>query len=66
MELTVIIYYLEQHAIKKVDVKLFSSRKKAEEFLVENNFLFGYSTYFKDKNWYYRNSMVGLEEDGTI
>lgn len=37
------------------DVKLFSSKEKAEEFLIKNGFVYGESYYFTKPGWYHIN-----------
>ncbi len=37
------------------DVKLFSSKEKAEEFLIKNGFVYGISYFFNEPGWYHIN-----------
>lgn len=37
------------------DVKIFSSKEKAEEFLINNGFLYGKSSFFDEIGWYHSN-----------
>lgn len=44
-------------SIEHCDVLIFSSKSKAEEFLVGNDFVYGNSCYFTEAGWNYEKSM---------
>lgn len=51
---TVFLHHMMYFAIiDKVDVRVFTSKENAEQFLMDNRFIHGFSYYFRGAGWYH-------------
>ena len=51
--------------IENVDVQIFSSKEKAEEYLLNNGFVYGHSFFYYEPGWYH-NDCIRPKSFGNI